>query len=129
MRNVMNWNCNRDGCFNEKCRLKFAVFENVFPRRINFTDVDALVEIGGSFCMLEWKGDGGSLKRAQELAYRRFTENNSNAVVVVYGDAETMTVRSFGYFLGGDYHPATVSDLDGLRRWLSVWAQRVEVEV
>ena len=61
--NPMRWDCDTDGCFNVKRRPKIEMFADCFPRRINFGDVDGLVEIGGRFCLLEWKGQGGALRR------------------------------------------------------------------
>lgn len=128
-RNELAWKCDKDGCFNVKKRLKFAVFKDVFPRNINFTDVDGLVEVGGYFCMLEWKGDGGAVKKAQHRAYVHLTRGvTKNVVFIVYGDAETMAVRAFGYYTGGKYHDAKPRTLKDLRRWLKDWGTWAESE-
>ena len=123
----MGWNCDQGGdgknCFNLKRRPKFGVFDDCFPRRINFTDVDGLVEIGGHFCMMEWKGDGGAVRRAQDLVYQRFTAKSMNVVIVVHGDAETMSVRAFGFYKDGHYHEAQPATLDKLKNWLRNWCK------
>ncbi len=118
----MNWDCKKDGCFNVRRRPKFGVFDDCFPRRINFTDVDGLVEIGGHFLMMEWKGDGGSIKKAQHLVFQRFTSNPMNVVIIVHGDAETMSVQAFGYYFRGKYHEAKTATLSDLKKWLRRWA-------
>src|SRR6185312_11715137 len=93
--NPMRWNCAADGCFNVKRRPKIELFTDCFPRRINFGDVDGLVELNGSFCLLEWKGKGGSVRRGQELSYIQFTKIPNNIVFIVDGDAETMNVNRY----------------------------------
>lgn len=125
----VDWRCSEKGCFNDLCRLKFQVFADCFPRGINFTDVDGMTEIGGNFCMLEWKNDGGNVKRGQDLAYRRFTESNRNIVFVVYGNAVDMSVRAFGYYWHGDYHNAKKATLDDLKSAISCWAKRTDLKV
>lgn len=46
--NPLRWDCERRGCFNLKRRPKIEVFAECFPGRINFGDVDGIVEIGGN---------------------------------------------------------------------------------
>jgi hypothetical protein len=126
----VDWRCKKNGCFNDLCRLKFQVFDGCFPRdTINFTDVDGLVEVGGNFCMLEWKSDGGQVKRGQGRAFENFTRNNSNVVFVVYGNAEDMSVKSFGFYWRGVYHPAEVGTLDDLKLRISKWAAAADERV
>ena len=122
MTRAMRWDCDKDGCFNLKRRPKFGVFDDCFPRRINFTDVDGIIEMGGKFLMLEWKGDGGSIQRAQHLLYERFTSGTGNVALVVHGNAEDMSVRAFGYYIAGHYHEAKAATLIDLKKWLIGWA-------
>lgn len=120
--NPMRWNCQRDGCFNVKRRPKIEVFSECFPRRINFGDVDGLVELNGNFCMLEWKGDGGSVRRGQLLSYTAFTKKLGNVVFVVYGNAETMDVNGYSLFWNGCKYPFFSDDLCGVKDRISRWA-------
>lgn len=121
--NPMRWNCQKDGCFNVKRRPKIEVFADCFPRRINFGDVDGIVEINGFFCMLEWKGDGGSLKRGQVLSFTNFTSNIGNIVLVVHGDAETMAVSAYETFWGGRLLPKVIAGLEEVKQRLRRWAE------
>lgn len=127
-----NWNCHDGGrgenCFNLKRRPKFGVFYDCFPGRISFTDVDGLVEISGCFCLLEWKGDGGSIKRGQERSYIQFTRWGGNIVFVVNGDAETMVVRDYCIFWDGKRLPTVPADLNGVKARLRKWADWVQRE-
>ena len=126
----MRWDCNHGGvganCFNLKCRPKFGVFDGLFPRGINFSDVDGIIEYKGYFCLLEWKMDGGSVVGGQRQAYEAFAKNK-NIVFFVIGDAEAMTVKSFGYFYNGLYHEAKVATLDDFKSALLWWKRSVEI--
>ena len=121
----MWWDCAADGCFNRLKRLKLEKFAECFPGKINFTDVDALVEINGYFCLMEWKGRGGSLKKGQEIMVRQFTRSRGNLVIVVEADTERMVV--YRYFICWDGRPREwiEGSFDNLceiiRRW-SDWA-------
>lgn len=125
--NPMRWDCGKDGCFNAKRRPKIEVFAECFPRRINFGDVDGLVELNGRFCLLEWKGEGGSLRQGQRLSFTAFTaELLGNLVLVVSGDAETMNVSGYSCFWGGRQYPHVTADLDALKARIRRWAEWTE---
>lgn len=53
--NPMQWNCERQGCFNVKKRPKIEMFADCLPRKISFSDIDGIVEINGNLLLLEWK--------------------------------------------------------------------------
>lgn len=98
--NTLLYDCNLSGCFNVRKRPKIERFHPCFPRGINFGDVDAMVELSGAFCLLEWKGDGGVLKTGQRLAYEAFVRlHERNVVFVVHGDPETMVVQEFSILM------------------------------
>lgn len=121
--NPLRWKCEKDGCFNQKRRPKIEVFADCFPGRINFGDVDGLVEVRGKFCLLEWKGDGGSVNTGQHISFGRFTATKGNAVFVVHGEAESMQVLShFVYWLGkrGVSH---IGGLDLVKARIAKWAE------
>ena len=103
--NPMRWCCKKDGCFNDLRRPKIEVFAVCFPGRINFGDMDGLVEINGYFGMLEWKGKGGVIKLGQRITFERFTRHLGNTVFVVEGDAKTMKVGRYCCFWKGRQAP------------------------
>lgn len=124
----MRWDCKKDGCFNEKCRLKLGVFDDCFPRGIGFTDVDGMVEINSYLLCLEWKAPGTELPKGQRIAYERSSANGFVSFICIEGDAETMTVESmFRYHLGQLSRQKT-ADIDrvkqAIRNWV-IWAERV----
>lgn len=123
--NPMRWKCDRDGCFNVKRRPKIEQFAGCFPRRINFGDVDGIVELNGSFCMLEWKGKGGSVGVGQRITYEAFTRTPPNVVFVVEGDAETMEVQRFCLFWDGKQQPWIEGDIEAVKARISAWCAHV----
>lgn len=121
--NPMRWDCGRSGCFNMERRPKIEEFADCFPRRINFGDIDGLVELNGKFCLLEWKGDGGMVREGQRRTYVEWTRVFGNIVFVVEGDAKTMAVRRYGIFWNGKQKPWTVADMSDLKIRIRDWAQ------
>lgn len=124
--NPMRWNCQRDGCFNVKRRPKIEIFADCFPRRINFGDVDGIVELNGFFCMLEWKGEGGSLRFGQIKSFANFTATIGNIVLVVHGDAETMAVTAYETFWGARQLPRVAGGIEAVKGRIRRWAEWTE---
>lgn len=121
--NRLRWDCKAGGCFNVKRRPKIEVFAECFPRAINFGDVDGLVEFNRFLILLEWKGDGGSLREAQRRAYNVLTKQKfGNAVIVIHGNAETMQTDGYHWFWDGKHTPFTSANLDQIREQIRSWA-------
>jgi hypothetical protein len=120
--NPLRWDCDTQGCFNQKKRPKIEVFADCLPGRIAFTDIDAITEIGGNLLLLEWK-DHTELKRGQRILFERLTRVCPAAVLVVEGDAEQMTVISIRTVWRGVVSPPEAATLDGLRQEIHKWAQ------
>ena len=121
--NPLRWDCEKSGCFNKKRRPKIEVFADCFPGRINFGDVDGLVEINGFFALLEWKGEGGNIHTGQRISFERHTKREGNAVFVVSGNAETMEVKQFCIFYRGKQGPWRGADLEKLKASLRKWVE------
>ena len=118
---VMNWNCQRQGCFNRKKRLKFSVFKDCLPGKISFTDVDGLVEINGNLLFMEWK-DHRSLSIGQRILFERLTRFCPAVVLIVEGDAEDMTVSSISTVWDGVIGPHKEANMEDLRTQIRMWA-------
>lgn len=121
--NPMRWDCQRSGCFNTERRPKIEVFADCFPRRINFGDIDGLVELNGLFCLLEWKGNSGMVHEGQRRTYVEWTKFFGNIVFVVEGDAKSMDVRRYGVFWHGKQRPWVTAELSDLKLRIRAWAQ------
>lgn len=101
----MQWQCQKDGCYNEKHRVKFGAFSDIWPGKISMSDVDGIVEIKGNFLLLEWKSVEKELPLWQRIMYERMTVGQRFTVLVVTCDAENMTARSRLLFYGGKQFP------------------------
>lgn len=126
--NPLRWDCEKKGCFNKKCRPKIEEFAECFPRACNFGDVDGLVELGGLFCLLEWKHTNwnGELSGGQRKTYVAFTKFVGNVVFVVKGDAETMAVQGYQMFWCGKKKSFIECDLGGLKLRFREWGEYAE---
>jgi len=122
--NPLRWNCAEQGCFNKLRRPKIEVFADCFPRRINFGDVDGLVELNGKGLLLEWKCGTGQLPTGQKRAYQNLTKTGLLTVICITGNAETMECDSYGLFYQGRWHEYRRANLDMvkkiIRRWVDV---------
>lgn len=127
--NPLRWDCAAQGCFNLKRRPKIELFADCFPGRINFGDVDGIVEIGGNALLMEWKSEPRALPAGQRLLYQRLSRSGPVAVMIVVGDAETMRVDGTSIFDRGlryppyGYEPA---DLACIKRRLAAWSEWAE---
>jgi hypothetical protein len=120
--NPMRYNCEKQGCFNQKMRPKIEMFSDCFPGAISFGDVDAVVEMNGYTLKLEWKSHSGSLPRGQQIMYGRTTRYGMETVICVHGNAETMDVKAYGLFWSGSWRGWVDGSLEDLTRQIKGWA-------
>ena len=128
--NPLRWDCQKDGCFNLKRRPKIEVFSGCFPGKINFGDVDGIVELNGKALMLEWKTSlSKSLPTGQKLMYERITVGKMITVLIIVGNAETMDCNRYSLFFNGIHGKWIEADLveikNRIKRWAS-WAKSRE---
>ncbi len=82
-----------------KCYLKslpdWGFLKDCFPRKIEPTDLDGLVEINGRALILEWKRTGARMTDGQRYALEGLTRGGKDDIVVfvIYGDCLTMTAE------------------------------------
>ena len=120
--NPMRWDCSTQGCFNKKCRPKIEVFAECFPRNINFSDIDGIVEINGNFLLLEWKSYAGNIPTGQKIMFSRMTQDNRFTVFIICGDAETMSITDLSVIWGGKQQPWARCTLEQLKERMTKWA-------
>lgn len=123
--NPLHWDCDARGCFNKKKRPKIEIFAGLFPGRVSFGDVDAIVELNGFALVLEWKGQGAPIKGGQRMMWERLTRDGTITVFVVEGDAETMEVYSASRFYCGQLSECKEMNLDGLKERIRQWVYQV----
>ena len=122
--NPMRWDCKKQGCFNVKRRPKIEVFSDCFPGRINFGDVDGIVEINGSALMLEWKTSiGGSLPKGQQIMYERITKDGMLTVMLIVGNAETMECEKYSLFFKSKQCGWINANLEEIKSRIKQWVQ------
>lgn len=117
----MRWDCDKQGCFNKKMRPKIEVFSGCFPGRINFGDVDGIVEINGKGLMLEWKNFSIIIPIGQKIMYERLTKTGILSAILVLGNAETMEIKKFCWFKNGNQSIWLESNLDNLKSEIKKW--------
>jgi hypothetical protein len=130
MTSPMRFNCKERGkCFNIVKRPKIEAFNDCFPGRIGFGDVDASVEIEGNELKLEFKPDPISLGTGQRLAFERTTYASYTSVILLAGDAKPCPplVTHIAWYLDGyfrDWQKAAFLDaFEAVKSW-AVWAKR-----
>jgi len=121
--NPLRWDCESQGCFNIKCRPKIEVFSQCFPGKINFGDVDGIVEMNSKALMLEWKPGKGLLTTGQRIMYRNLTSVAPITVLCVVGSAETMVCESYSYYHKGKFHDSELASLEKVMEFMSQWAR------
>lgn len=128
-------NCGVDGCFNENHRLRFGVFDDCWqkqdwrtgwqPSPIRPMDIDCMIEQRGNFLFQEWKDSAAvfSTSTGQGIAFRRLASLPQMTVVLVQGQAKTMTVERVAVLSGGYDSGPKACDLDGLKKLLRSWSR------
>ena len=124
----LRWDCKKSGCFNVERRPKIEVFDDCFPGAIAFGDVDAIVEIDGRVMLLEWKGDGGDVKGGQHIMYSKISKQYDVTVCVVHGNAKTMEIDDFSFYLNGELLNARKGGIMDLKRQLRAWVKKTRPE-
>lgn len=120
--NPLRWDCEKQGCFNKLRRPKIEVFADCFPRRINFGDVDGLVELNSKGLLLEWKCGNGCLPTGQKIAHQKLTQEGKLTTICVTGNAETMECSSYGFFWEGKWHDYKKATLEDIKKFMKRWA-------
>ena len=129
--NPMRYDCEKlsgdkpySACFNKIKRPKIEQFAECFPGKINFSDVDGMVEISGNAMLMEWKpvpinffdGKHGG----QRIMYQRITVGRRFTVLCIAGNAETMNVSHRAAFWDGkwrDWKEASLVDVKKVIEW------------
>lgn len=119
---VLHWDCKKNGCFNQKKRLKFKILDENLPGKIGFSDIDAITEVNGHFLILEWKPCIGDLPLGQKIMFERMTKGKRFTVFVVAGDAEGMNVESICTIFDGKIKAWAKSTIEVLQKRISNWS-------
>lgn len=125
--NPLRWNCNERGCFNTLKRPKIELLAEALPKRMAFSDIDAITEYRGHFLMMEWKSYKGAIPTGQRIMFERLTvPKRDTTVFVVVGNAETMEVTNCLVYAGGWPSEWQDCNLDGLITRIREWVSYVD---
>ncbi len=117
------WDCEKHGCYKQKCIPDWGFLQGVFPRGCRPTDIDGVVELDGRFLFLEWKHTGGSLQKAQRRLFQRLTLLSPDILVVIlYGDTEALTIGHFQTIYGGKCSDMEECTTDAIIERIRTWA-------
>jgi len=116
----LQWDCQRQGCFNQKKRPKIEMFAACLPGKIAFSDVDGVVEIKGNLFLLEWKSHG-EIPLGQKILFQRLTQFAPATVLIVEGNAETMEVDTIRYVSSGHVDEPFDADVGKLSELIEDW--------
>lgn len=117
---TLRWNCENRGCYRDSLP-DWGVFDDCFPRGIKVSDVDGIVEIGGAFLMIEWKGGRGvSLPEGQRRMLRRFADQD-NTVVCLRGGLDDMQWLVFPTAIGPTPDGWCDVRLEEVHQWIHRW--------
>jgi hypothetical protein len=126
--NEFRWDCNEDGCFNKKRRLKFGRFFNALPKRISFSDLDGIVECFGNALILEWKyydedstPSVSCIPRGQQIMFERLAKAGNISIICVAGNAEDMSVKYIKKYHGDNVTEWIPGNQDNLLKSISSW--------
>ena len=120
--NPLLWDCEKQGCFNKLKRPKLEVFADCFPRRINFGDVDGIVEMSSRALLLEWKSLDTDLRYAQRLMMKNLSRTGVVTGLAVWGNAQNMDVYGMELYRHGIQGDYLRMNMDGLKDYIRRWA-------
>lgn len=114
--------CRQQGCYYKKNLPKFDVFADCFKGKVNFTDIDAMVQRGNYYIVQEWK-KSAPLKRGQERMLQHMTKTFPFHIVAMFvdGDAETMEVEKVSVFIGGIEYGPCMCGINDLKELVKGW--------
>lgn len=123
--NPIRHKCESKGCYLQNFHPKTEWFAPLFPGKINFSDMDRIVEVAGRALVLEWKGYGGEISKGQEIMWGRLTRGTMMTTIAVEGDPKSMDVSAYRICFNGkwqDWKEGGLLDLtDRIKKW-NDWA-------
>jgi len=130
---IMKHNCEMQGCYLQRHVLKFDVFKGIFPRGINFMDIDASVEYRYQYLEMEWKtkrelfdSNGERLAIERKTSAKRRSAALRLTYILVVGDAETMTCSEYKVLYNGKTTGWIPGDIDALKSQIARWRDFVD---
>ena len=122
----LRWNCkDKNKCFVVHKHVKLEVFDDCFRYGIQSCDIDGITEIGGHLLIQEWKDPSHTcVTDGQNIMFKNMTKIKEITVIVVYGDARTMTVEYIDIYESGLPRGREKCNLLELKKRIKAWAER-----
>ena len=123
----IRWKCDEKGCYRQLMP-RLGVFDECFDGRIGMSDVDGIVEIAGSFLIMEWKAPGGAVSTGQRIMFERLTAlSRKLTVILVHGNPADMSVTAVRVFHSGAAGSVERCDIRELKARIFAWAERAKM--
>ena len=123
-----NHDCSEKGCWRDQYLPDLTVFDDCFPRRIGFGDVDGIVERNGRLLILELKSLGQPLTDGQRIMHERLSQSLGEAyqAVVIWGAPDfTRPLKMQMWIKGQSIAPQAVS-LDEIKKVFRDWFKEAD---
>jgi hypothetical protein len=120
----MRFSCDGGRCYLNDKVPKLGVFDDCFPGKIGFGDVDGLIERRGCFLFIEWKEPGASLTTGQLITLKKLAAVPYFTVLMVEGDNAQMSVESVCQVTENGVSTKRATDLEGLKGIFANWYER-----
>ena len=125
----MRFSCDGGRCYLNDKVPKLGVFDDCFPGKIGFGDVDGLIERRGNFLFIEWKEPGASLTTGQSITLKRLAAIPNFTVLMVEGDNAKMSVSKVTKITDSGVGSCWDTNLEGLKEIFKAWFKRVDAGV
>lgn len=117
----MRFSCDGGKCYLTDKVPNLGEFDDCFPGKIGFGDVDGLIERRGSFLVVEWKEPDAPLTTGQLITFKHLSTVPTITVLVVEGDNSRMTVNSVSQVTESGLSDKRPIDLAGLKLLFTQW--------
>lgn len=130
--NVIRHNCETGGCYNVVHKYPIGMFHDALPRNCQFTDFDAVTEVGGAICIIEFKSDRARWPVAQAILIERVTRMDvpgkglANVGFIAVADNETGSVSKFKRCANGKWSDWLSGGFEEMHDRICKWALWVE---
>jgi hypothetical protein len=128
------YNCNTQGCFNEKHRAQLFEYDGCFQGNNQMSDVDGQVEINGYLLQVEWKMPRKEISKGQLRTFEKMSNGvggNRFVGIVVEGHPAVNIVYRFFYVSNGrasQWLEGGVDALKDIKTSWNDWAGRPKTE-
>lgn len=125
--NPLGWDCVFQGCYAVHGHANIEFFKPCFGGKISMTDIDATVEVRGSFLFVEFKPFGCDLKEGQKIYFEQLTRVSPKIdALCVRARLTDMEVREAQHIRGGTVGPWEPCSFDELYAWIENWAKKAK---